>query len=50
MAYCKGFPGAKPLRRRLSTVASLLEIEELANEHLVHLEENQDKQAIPSSA
>ena len=50
MAYCKGFPGAKPLRRRLSTVASLLEIEELADEHLIHLEENQDEQAIPSSA
>ena len=50
MAYCKGFPGAKPLRRRLSTVASLLEIEELADEHLIHLEENPDEQAIPSSA
>jgi tRNA-dihydrouridine synthase B len=50
MAYCKGFPGAKPLRRRLSTVASLLEIEELGTEHLAHLEENQDEQAIPSNA
>lgn len=49
MAYCKGFPGAKPLRRRLSTVASLLEIEELGAEHLVHLEENQDEQATPAS-
>lgn len=39
MAYCKGFPGAKPLRRRLSSVASLLEIEEVAAEHLGHLEQ-----------
>ena len=37
MAYCKGFPGAKPLRRRLSTVISLEEIEEVAGEHLTHL-------------
>ena len=46
MAYCKGFPGAKPLRRRLSTVASLLEIEELANEHLVHLGSYQSEENI----
>ncbi len=38
MAYCKGFPGAKPLRCRLSTVASLMEIEEVAAEHLEHLQ------------
>ena len=33
MAYCKGFPGAKPLRQRLCTVDSLAEIEGLAAEH-----------------
>ena len=38
MAYCKGFPGAKPLRCRLSTIASLTEIEEVAAEHLEHLQ------------
>ena len=37
MTYCKGFPGAKPLRRRLSTVASLMEIEEIAAGHMEHL-------------
>ena len=37
MAYCKGFPGAKPLRRRLSTVISLSEIEEVAGEYLANL-------------
>ena len=37
MTYCKGFPGAKPLRRRLSTVASLMEIEEIAADHMEHL-------------
>ncbi len=40
MAYCKGFPGAKPLRRRLSTVASVTEIEDIAAEHLDHLASN----------
>ena len=34
MAYCKGFPGAKPLRSRLCQVASLAEVEDLAAEHL----------------
>ena len=38
MAYCKGFPGAKPLRRRLSTVASLMQIEEVAAGHLEQLQ------------
>lgn len=42
MAYCKGFPGAKPLRKRLCQVASLTEVEDLAAEHLsgklTHLE------------
>ncbi len=34
MAYCKGFPGAKPLRSRLCQVASLAAVEDLAAEHL----------------
>ncbi len=34
MAYCKGFPGAKPLRSRLCQVSSLAEVEDLAAEHL----------------
>lgn len=34
MAYCKGFPGAKPLRSRLCQVSSLVEVEDLAAEHL----------------
>ena len=34
MAYCKGFPGAKPLRSRLCQVSSLSEVEDLASEHL----------------
>lgn len=34
MAYCKGFPGAKPLRQRLCTVDSLSEVEDLAAEYL----------------
>ena len=34
MAYCKGFPGAKPLRQRLCQVSSLTEVEDLAAEHL----------------
>ena len=46
MAYCKGFPGAKPLRRRLSTIASLSEIEEVAADHLAHLHGSPDEQAI----
>ncbi len=37
MTYCKGFPGARLLRRRLSTVASLMEIEEIAAEHMEYL-------------
>ncbi len=37
MTYCKGFPGARLLRRRLSTVASLMEIEEIAAGHMEHL-------------
>ncbi len=38
MAYCKGFPGAKPLRQRLCMVASLAEVEDLAGEHLAATE------------
>ncbi|NNM28438.1 MAG: tRNA dihydrouridine synthase DusB [Akkermansiaceae bacterium] len=34
MAYCKGFPGAKPLRQRLSGVSSLAELEDIAADHL----------------
>ena len=34
IAYCKGFPGAKPLRQTLTTVSSLAEIEDLAASHL----------------
>jgi tRNA-dihydrouridine synthase B len=34
MTYCKGFPGAKPLRQRLCLVSSLMEVEDLASEYL----------------
>jgi len=34
MTYCKGFPGAKPLRQRLCIVSSLMEVEDLAAEYL----------------
>ncbi len=37
MAYCKGFPGARPLRQRLSTVTSVAELEDLAAAHLALL-------------
>ena len=30
MTYCKGFPGAKPLRQQLSQVTSIAEVEEIA--------------------
>ena len=34
MTYCKGFPGAKPLRQQLSQVTSIAEVEEIAaNSH-----------------
>jgi tRNA-dihydrouridine synthase B len=33
MAYCKGFPGAKPLRQKLCAVTSLDEIKTLAEQH-----------------
>lgn len=34
MTYCKGFPGAKPLRQKLCTVSSITEVEALAEEYL----------------
>lgn len=34
MAYSKGFPSGKPLRMRFSQVASLLELEDIAHDHL----------------
>lgn len=34
MTYCKGFPGAKPLRQQLCTVSSVMELEDLAESHL----------------
>lgn len=34
MAYCKGFPGAKPLRQRLCQVESLAQVEDIAADHL----------------
>ena len=34
MTYCKGFPGAKPLRQRLCSVSSLIEVEDVAAEYL----------------
>jgi tRNA-dihydrouridine synthase B len=30
MTYCKGFPGAKPLRKQLSQVLSIAEVEDIA--------------------
>ena len=38
MAYCKGFPGAKPLRQEITQVSSLTQLEELASKHLSGLE------------
>jgi tRNA-dihydrouridine synthase B len=38
MAYCKGFPGARPLRQQLATVGSVTELEEIAGAHLARLE------------
>ncbi len=34
MAYSRGFPAGKPLRLRFSQVASLQELQDIANEHL----------------
>ena len=38
MAYCKGFPGAKPLRRILCTVGSLTELEDIIAEYTQSLD------------
>ncbi len=38
MAYCKGFPGAKPLRTRLCHVESYAEIQDIAGEYLTQLD------------
>jgi len=32
MTYCKGFPGAKPLRQKLSQVKSVDEVRQIALE------------------
>ena len=37
MTYCKGFPGAKPLRQELCTVSSIMEVEDLAESYLQSL-------------
>lgn len=37
MAYSKGFPGSKALRKELSQVESILQLEDLADRHLEHL-------------
>ncbi|MBT7960001.1 MAG: tRNA dihydrouridine synthase DusB [Akkermansiaceae bacterium] len=34
MTYCKGFPGAKPLRQKLCSVSSIEAVENLAKEYL----------------
>lgn len=39
MAYSKGFPGSKALRKDISQVESILQLEELAGQHLQHLRE-----------
>ena len=39
MAYCKGFPGSKALRRELSQVESVAQLEDLAAKHLQGVQE-----------
>lgn len=34
MTYCKGFPGAKPLRQKLCSVSSIDEVDQLAQDYL----------------
>jgi len=34
MAYCKGFPGAKPLRKALCQVSSLSELEDIIVDYM----------------
>ncbi|MDA1005640.1 MAG: tRNA dihydrouridine synthase DusB [Verrucomicrobia bacterium] len=38
MAYCKGFPGAKPLRQQITAISSLANLEDIASAHLSALE------------
>lgn len=40
MTYCKGFPGAKPLRQRLCHVSSLAEVEDVASAYLASLDDD----------
>lgn len=40
MTYCKGFPGAKPLRQQLSQVTSIADVEEIAARSQTLREEN----------
>ena len=47
MAYCRGFPGAKPLRCQLSTVVSLSELDDIAAGSLRHLEFMQSPLLLP---
>jgi len=39
MAYCKGFPGAKPLRKALCSVSSLDELEDIIADYMESFEE-----------
>lgn len=48
MAYSKGFPAGKPLRLRFSQVASLSELEDIANEHLNSFPAIQTTSPMPS--
>lgn len=41
MAYCKGFPGSKALRRELSQVESVAQLEDLAAKHLQGIEKDE---------
>jgi len=34
MAYCKGFPGAKPLRKALCQCSSVMELEDIAADYM----------------
>ena len=42
MTYCKGFPGAKPLRQQLSQVTSIADVEEIAGRSQTLREENSE--------
>jgi tRNA-dihydrouridine synthase B len=43
MTYCKGFPGAKPLRQLLSQVTSIADVEEIAERSQTLREENSEQ-------